>query len=219
MSGAILDRAAAMHTAFVGDNEYLRRALSEGQLRVGWDVNWPPRDLGEAIGSFERFSLRTRLVREYSWAIPNDLALDALADVGPIVEIGAGGGYWAHCLRERGVDIVAYDPKLWHTTEPGAEGEQRIWTDVIERDHTAAIDHPDRALMLCWPSYGDRYAWEALTSWGGSRVAYIGEGEYGCTADERFHDTLNRDFEETAQILIPQWYGMHDYLGIWKRRP
>lgn len=218
MSGAILDQAAALHPSLVGDNEYLRRALSEGQLSVGWNVHWPPRELGELLGRLERSSHRYDLVREYAWAIPNDLALAALADLAPLVEIGAGGGYWTHCLRERGVDVVAYDPQLWHETEPGAKRKQRIWTEVLQRDHSAAADHPTRTLMLCWPSYRESWSDRALDAYTGSTVAYIGEGAHGCTGSERFHELLECDFEEKATVDIPQWFGMHDYLSIWRRK-
>src|ERR1019366_9271626 len=45
---------------------------------------------------------RSTMIDHYAYAIPNDAALDRLASLGPIVEVGAGAGYWAHLLRERG---------------------------------------------------------------------------------------------------------------------
>lgn len=69
---------------------------------------------GSSLLAYEH---RRRLVNKYSWAIPNDAALEAIAALGPIVEMGSGAGYWASLLRERGVDVVAYDAKpyrnLW----------------------------------------------------------------------------------------------------------
>jgi hypothetical protein len=47
--------------------------------------------------------------QKYAWACPDARALRILAACAPLCEIGAGHGYWAHCLRERGVDINAYD--------------------------------------------------------------------------------------------------------------
>ena len=43
-------------------------------------------------------------------------ALDALAARSPLVEVGAGLGYWAHLLRRRGVPVQAYDS---HPTSAG----------------------------------------------------------------------------------------------------
>ena len=38
--------------------------------------------------------------------------LQILASFEPLVEIGCGKGYWSRLLRDRGVDIVAYDISL-----------------------------------------------------------------------------------------------------------
>lgn len=194
-------------TTLLGTNEYLQKA----RLR-GW---CDPMSFDSGYGD------RSRMVREYSWAIPNDAALDALANRAPLVEIGAGGGYWAHLLRERDVDIVAYDPELWHTTEPGIKEKQRVWTEVELGGGEAVARHRDRTLFLCWPSYRDDWSdltLEAYMDVGGQTVALIGEDEYGCTGSERFHDLLRAHFDEVAEVEIPQWPGIHDYLGIWERR-
>ncbi|DAZ92387.1 TPA: hypothetical protein N0F65_003770 [Lagenidium giganteum] len=46
---------------------------------------------------------------KYSWAIPDERALQIIKHYGPIVEMGAGTGYWGCLLKVRGVDIVCYD--------------------------------------------------------------------------------------------------------------
>ncbi|CAM9829753.1 unnamed protein product [Choristocarpus tenellus] len=45
----------------------------------------------------------------YAWAIPDERALRIIGHFGPIVEVGCGLGYWARLLRDRGVDVTAYD--------------------------------------------------------------------------------------------------------------
>src|SRR5262249_51519126 len=49
------------------------------------------------------------LAQRYAYVFPSDSALTMLAGLGPLVEIGAGTGYWAHRLRSIGVDIAAFD--------------------------------------------------------------------------------------------------------------
>ena len=44
-----------------------------------------------------------------SFAVPNERALVLLSEVAPLIECGAGTGYWSALLKARGVDIVAYD--------------------------------------------------------------------------------------------------------------
>ena len=48
-------------------------------------------------------------------------------------------------------------------------------------------------------------------------VAYVGEGECGCTADGTFHNLLSQDFTLSDKIDIPRWEGVHDRLYIYER--
>ena len=45
-----------------------------------------------------------------AYAVPSDAGLAALANLGlPLIECGAGTGYWASLLRRRGVTVAAFD--------------------------------------------------------------------------------------------------------------
>lgn len=162
----------------------------------------------------DMYQWRMPLVTRYSWAIPNEAALSALAGLGSIVEIGAGLGYWTSLLQQRGVDVVAYD------AEP--EGNKwckgTAWCDVLVGGPEKAAEHSDRALFLCWPPFEDPMASQALQYYQGQTVAYIGEGSGGCTADDAFHAALRQDWTLTAEVEIPQWVGMHDSLMIYTRK-
>ncbi len=163
---------------------------------------------------------RSALCARYTWSIPSpgDIAwLAKLLDGRGVVEIGAGSGYWAWQLAQAGVAVAAYDPEL-----PGPENkfnQHRLYHPVMTGDHTAAADHPDRALMLCWPSYGASFAKQALHAYRGDMVIYIGEGEGGCCADDRFHRILERDFEEvgSSPFHVTYW-GIHCNLTVYRRR-
>ena len=50
-----------------------------------------------------------RLAQHYAYVFPSASTLAMLAGLGPLVEMGAGTGYWAHRLRSIGVDIAAFD--------------------------------------------------------------------------------------------------------------
>jgi hypothetical protein len=45
----------------------------------------------------------------FGYAVPTEEALAALAALSPLLEIGAGVGYWAALLRGRGADVLATD--------------------------------------------------------------------------------------------------------------
>jgi hypothetical protein len=175
--------------------------------------------------------------KRYSWAVPNGAALDAIAKHSPkgVVEIGAGGGYWAKMLRDRGVDVIAYDPAPPGRGEPEWHSG-KAWSEVLLGDHTAVLGHPDRTLLTVWPSCSEGWAAAALELFSGDTVVYVGEGPGGCTADDRFHSLLGEHsgcwcfsgecdctpapeplFGEVDSVDIPQWWGIHDRLKIYKR--
>lgn len=53
---------------------------------------------------------QTSMCRVWSWAIPSPNVLDYMKDTGlPVVEVGAGTGYWLAQLHMRAIDCVGYD--------------------------------------------------------------------------------------------------------------
>jgi SAM-dependent methyltransferase len=164
-----------------------------------------------------RNAAREENARRYAWAVPTDEALAAVARRSPLVEVGAGTGYWAALLARLGVDVVAYDAapppaaNHWHA---GAS----CWFPVEQGGPEKVDLHPDRALFLCWPPYDDPMAADALRRYAGQTVIFVGEGGGGCTADEAFHDQLERDFAEVERVALPQWEGIHDCLSILVRK-
>jgi hypothetical protein len=190
---------------------------SVGDPNGWWTVNLPDgaRTRAAAAG-LDRGDLCVR----YSWAIPSpgDVAwiCNELAGQG-VVEIGAGGGYWAWQLAQVGIDVTAYDP---HAPGPNNNfARHRLYHPVQSGDHEKAAGHPDRALMLCWPSYCDPFAKQALHHYRGDTVIYIGESAGGCCADDRFHRILRRDFEHAGSSPkhVTYW-GIHCDLSIWRRK-
>lgn len=172
----------------------------------------------------EWWESRRELVMEYAWAVPTDEALDALADLGPLVEIGAGGGYWAALLRARGVDVVAYDERPVGGERENANenaNASRSWSEVRQGNSASARLHPDRTLFLCWPPYATPMAFSALYGYlerGGQTLALVGEKRGGCTGNDDFFDLLDERMEETGHVSIPTWAGIHDYLSIYTRK-
>ena len=90
--------------------------------------------------------MRRELVKLYAWAVPMPRVLDRFASHSPIVEVGAGGGYWALLLRGLGADVLALDEKPYenHWVERGWGG-----VEVGGPDDLKTIE--GRALLLCWP--------------------------------------------------------------------
>jgi hypothetical protein len=156
------------------------------------------------------------LAQQYAYVFPDDAALAALVALGPLVEIGAGTGYWAHKLRSIGADIVAFDlaplngerANRYHPPAP-------LWAHVEQGDQTALTEHADRSLFLCWPplfsSLGD-----CLTHYTGDTVAYIGDGGYRTARIDHLNETFTKVAQAPVRALDPHPCAP-PRLTIWKR--
>ena len=174
--------------------------------------------------------LRESLVHMFSWAIPDSKALSLIAEVGPLIEIGAGKGYWAHLLSKQGVDIKAFDSHVpyafahsWHENlgdvlkSLQAYFPLENWFPVQEGNSNAIKENPDRTLFLCWPPYDDSMAANCLDAYKGKTLIMVGEGEGGCTGDDEFWLKITEGWQRTLRYSIPTWPGIHDQLSIYSR--
>lgn len=155
--------------------------------------------------------LRHRWMDRYSYAIPNEAAIHLVAQQGPIVEIGAGKGYWAYLIEQAGADVDAYDK----------EQKDALWFDVQEGTEAVLEDgaYDDHALFLCWPDFRTEMAADCVANYGGDTVVYVGEGEGGCTAtDEFFEQVWNDEWTNIVSHEIPKWEGVRDRLYVFRRR-
>jgi hypothetical protein len=173
--------------------------------------------LNEAANSGQPEVDLTKLAQRFSYVVPDDRALSALVGLGPLVEMGAGTGYWAYRLREIGIDVVAFDlappegerPNRYHPRSP-------TWTEVIAGDHTVLADHPDRALMLCWPPLFSSLG-ECLTYYAGNVVALIGDGGHRTARLRGLSETFINVVDVPVRALEP-FPGTAPTLSIWRRR-
>lgn len=165
------------------------------------------------------YTKRQTYCNEYAWAIPTDKVIDKIAKYSPLVELGAGTGYWAYLLCKAGADVVAYDinPPDKQPKNPWHDRISQTWYEVLKGKPPKLTRHPDRALLLCWPPYDTPMADQALQYYRGDTVIYIGEGTGGCTATDSFHTTLYNKWKQVDDFNIPQWSGLHDSCTIYRR--
>jgi len=176
----------------------------------------------EAKGDSYAFDLRLRHAWcvKYAWSVPSTEALETIAALGPVVEIGAGAGYWAYLLREMGVDVLAYDvtPPTAASKANHWHAETNTWTEVLQGNTDEAAKHPERTLFLCWPPYDTAMGVWALKAYKGNTVVYIGEDAWGCTGDKDFHEMLAAEWIETKHVRLPQYGGIHDSMTVYTRK-
>jgi hypothetical protein len=196
-----------------GENPYL-------ELVACLSLNDAPAGLSQLLDAGER---RRELASIFSWAIPTEEALDVLARYAPLVECGAGMGYWTALLRARGVDAIAYD-----LAPPGANKRNQYhrsgrepWTAIHRGSSAAAAHrHEERTLVLCWPPYDDDAAsYAALRAYRGDIVVYIGEPGEGATGSVRFHRELQLNWTLAEELELPHWPRLRDRLMVFRRNP
>jgi len=155
----------------------------------------------------------------FSFAIPTEECFTAIAEHSPILEVGAGNGYWAYELRERGVDIIPTDiVDKHHNYFPQVKGGHLWLSPEIICAEDAIEKYLDHTLMMIWPDYDKPWAFYALKKYTGQYFIFVGEGWGGCTANDAFSHLLESQWEVLKTIHIPQHMGIHDYFRIYKRQ-
>ena len=145
------------------------------------------------------FGKRRELVEEYSWAVPNEDVLIYLSEFEHLIEAGAGNGYWAHLIEERGVDVQAVD------IEPAYETYTRVESGNVLSDY----DIRDNPVLMVWPPCDNDMAYDVVRS-KPSHVLYVGEERGGCTATDEFFDELETYYGLVAKVELPSYVGIHD---------
>lgn len=152
-------------------------------------------EVRRAGGVGRRHPVRERLVRRYAYGIPNDDALDVIAAASPagVIELGAGTGYWARLLHERGVHVVAYDRSPPGSGTNRFVDEDVMWFRVGPDDQRTVSAHADRTLLLVWPTWNETWPADAVAAFhaaGGTTLVFVGEGPGGLTGDSALHAQL-----------------------------
>lgn len=161
---------------------------------------------------------RRALARIYAWAVPTKEAISHIVKLPqPIVELGAGTGYWARLIAKAGGTVHAYDK---HTKASKNKYGMKPKYYAIKRGVPGSILKPGnkwRTLLLCWPDYNTSFAYDAARLFQGTHLVYIGEGDGGCTGDDKFHDYLEANYKLLRTVTIPQWPGIRDKIFILER--
>ncbi|MFI4964657.1 MAG: hypothetical protein ACHP9T_04740 [Caulobacterales bacterium] len=160
---------------------------------------------------------RKAFVRDWGFSIPSEEAVTALCALSPLVEIGAGAGYWSALLTAAGADIVATDAQvsgeIGYRFRPGhyCEMQPLAASDAVRR-------FPERNVFCSWPTMGEAWAADAARQIApGRHLALISDGRGGITATDELFDVLAEQFVVSAEVEIPQFPKVNDRLTVYRR--
>lgn len=154
--------------------------------------------------------VRRDLIANYSEAVPTIEALRLLGALGPIIEIGAGNGYWGRLLQDIGTDVRVTDE-----TPPAS-----CWTEVQAAGYDVALSCPDRVPFVCWP-HRPSFVPDLLRRLPQDRIALITDGRamtFGEYGYDPMYDELEENWREIEEAQLPHWPCRLDKLMIWERR-
>ena len=154
-----------------------------------------------------RDGCRDFLCNLYTYATVSSPVLDHLASFlkknqaqagDGIVEIGAGTGYLAKLMQDKGVSVEPWD--LQPPSSEGAaineyHGQTPTFVPVGKHSRLPNTSFQSKALMLCYPPPGSSMAYDTLKEYlrkGGSCLLHIGEFK-GLTGDSLFEAVLTKN--------------------------
>ncbi|HEY0713612.1 MAG TPA: hypothetical protein VGF45_13115 [Polyangia bacterium] len=222
--------AAAPNTRDPRGNPYLR-LVRELPGVVGLESL----DNLEGHGAHLLRTMRPVMVTVFAYGVPSEEILERIverAGGGDILEIGAGGGYWARCLSDRGASVTAFDRVLpLDQLRPGGR---------IYQHHPVAVGGPAEALaaspnasllLLCWPpglinrdeaaaGAAPRFSsmgMEALDGFRGEQLVIVGDGgnSFGSPA---FYQRVEREWHLGDRLRLPNLGSWRDEARVYRRR-
>jgi len=187
-------------------------------------------DGGNPEGSAQLAFAQMTLQATYAYAIPSPETIEWMSDFCagfPVLEVGAGRGYWAAQLSQAGIAVNAFElepPDVRDNVSfPQAAGQADTWYSVCTTDGLSSAQQGGHMLFLCWPpGWENPMASEALATFeaaGGDRLVYIGEPRGGKTGDAAFFDALTDRWKlESTDPGYVAWWNLADEAQGWVRR-
>lgn len=164
--------------------------------------------------------------------MPTDEAIETIAEYGPVLEVGAGSGYWSYVLSEAGVDVIATDlspPDVVVDDLPAgyydavgtdefqfisverseSESYQRMWDTVHIADHSCVQSYSSHSILFCHPE-GFEWTEEVLDMCHfGQELVLVAEWYPGADATPMFFKRLAENWELVETFPVYDWASMH----------
>lgn len=162
---------------------------------------------------------RQEIVREYGHGIPSRMTIATLAAGNPMVEVGAGTGYWAKLISQRNKAMI-------YPTDELGNGEVNEWFQQIGKHHPvekldgveAVRKYPNCDVLMVWPTQRNDVAAHAAAEMQVDRKLFVvHHGLGGITGTARLFHVLRTDFEQVDEITLPRYPWLNDRFLVYKK--
>ena len=144
--------------------------------------------------------------------------IEFMRPYGPFVDVGAGTGWMSKVLNDNGIGCLPTD-RYKRTPDYAFE---KFYGDIERLRGCAAIEKYDkRNVIMSWPSYNAEWPTRALYAINpDQKLMYLGERHGGCTGSDKFHEYLERHFEEIDWFGYAVWDECYirDSLSVFRRK-
>eukprot|EP00730_Choanoeca_flexa_P017681 TRINITY_DN8546_c0_g1_i1.p1 TRINITY_DN8546_c0_g1~~TRINITY_DN8546_c0_g1_i1.p1 ORF type:complete len:286 (+),score=35.41 TRINITY_DN8546_c0_g1_i1:2-859(+) len=154
---------------------------------------------------------RQRYLDEYGCAKWTPEALSVIAELSPLIELGAGQGQWQKALSEVGANAIAFDNES--TLQPSDQPVGK----VTFGDESKLPWYPLRTLLLVYPPDNDM-AVRALQTYTGDYLVYVGEARGGVNTNNDFFDKLEQEWDCVIKQRLDPFPRCYEQLFILRRR-
>jgi len=172
-----------------------------------------------------QYNERKSFTSIYSYAIPTKEAVSSIIDFAQgsrILEVGSGRALWAYLINQMAhadmcipTDCATRSNNMYENLRGGTTYME---VEVVQAE-TAIELHPEcDTLLSIWPSYAQDWIGDTLKAFNGSRFVYVGEEMGGCTGGDNLFEELGKNWECANSIGIPQWWGIHDEVCLYRRK-
>lgn len=167
------------------------------------------------FGATDPPDARRRYVAEHGNCRYTPKAIETVAALSPLIEIGASRGHWQRALSSAGATVVAFDE--WVGGSSYLSAEFAPVGNVLSGDERALRLHRDKTLLLVYPPPGEM-ALRCLREYTGEVLVYVGEGRRGANACNGFFDRLDAEWEVTSVLELDPFPQCLERLFVLRRK-
>ena len=148
--------------------------------------------------------------------VPTHEALHIISQLGDVIDMASGNGYWTYMLRRMNVDVVAVDNM--------ASEYRMMWiSDTVKADGVEYLRKGSkRVLLMVYMVTAADLTRRILEAYHGDTVVVVGTqntnrytGFIDCTIEEYFERIGGWDM--VCRIAMPSFAGKDEGMFVWKR--